>query len=244
MKRIKIVLLAAFIIITAISIWKLTHRKDFLYAGTLEATEVDISPRVASVIASFDVREGEAVKRGQSLVRLAGEDIRLTAEQSEKDFERAQQLRMEGSITQEAFDRIYFKYKETQLKQSWCDIRSPLNATVLNTYYETGEQVSPGNKLLTLANLNELWTIIYIPQTMLASISLNMRVLGFLPELKMRAYDGFVSHIAGEAEFTPKNVQTREERTRLLYGIKVQFSNPDGVLKPGMTIEVKLPEAK
>ena len=57
-----------------------------------------------------------------------------------------------------------------------------------------------------------------------------------------RTYPGQVAFIASEAEFTPKNVQTRKERTRLVFAVKVSFPNPDGTLKPGMTLEVELPQ--
>jgi HlyD family secretion protein len=56
-----------------------------------------------------------------------------------------------------------------------------------------------------------------------------------------RVFPGKVAHLREEAEFTPKNVQTQEERSRLVYGVKIHFDNPDGILKPGMTIECVLP---
>jgi len=58
----------------------------------------------------------------------------------------------------------------------------------------------------------------------------------------MRKLTGRVTHINSEAEFTPKNVQTRQERTRLVFGVKISFDNKDGLLKPGMTIEMDLPD--
>ena len=64
----------------------------------------------------------------------------------------------------------------------------------------------------------------------------------FLPELGMKRFEGKSTHIRDEAEFTPKNVQTRDERARLVYAVKVSFPNTDRALKPGMTIEVRLPE--
>ena len=66
--------------------WKLVARREFLYAGTIEATEIDVPARVASVISSIEVKEGEAVRRGQVLVRLAGEDIRLAADLAERNY--------------------------------------------------------------------------------------------------------------------------------------------------------------
>jgi HlyD family secretion protein len=64
-----------------------------------------------------------------------------------------------------------------------------------------------------------------------------------LPELNNREFDGKIIKINDEAEFTPKNVQTRSERERLVFGVKVSFlgANDQEILKPGMTIEVKLP---
>lgn len=243
-KKIRIAVVLLLAVIAAAFSWRYFANREFFYAGTIEATEVDLSPRVSSVIAAFKVKEGEAVKSGQTLVELAGEDIKLAALQAERDYNRAVKLRKEGSMTQEAFDRLEFRHKDAALKVEWCSILSPLDGTVLDTYFEAGEQVGPGMKLLTLADLSEVWAVVYVPQTLLAKISLNMAVQGVIPELKMRRFEGRITHIASEAEFTPKNVQTRNERTRLVYGVKVVFPNPDGTLKPGMTIEVKLPEAK
>jgi len=101
--------------------------------------------------------------------------------------------------------------------------------------------VSPGTRLFTLANLREdIYAFIYVPQNLVAGLKLDEKLEGYLPELNMKRFDGTIIKISDEAEFTPKNVQTREERTRLVYAIKVSFDNPEEVLKPGMTIEVKL----
>jgi HlyD family secretion protein len=69
-----------------------------------------------------------------------------------------------------------------------------------------------------------------------------MQVKGIVPEDNNRSVSGHIEHINDEAEFTPKNVQTRKERTRLVFGVKVAFQNDDEYLKPGMTVEIKLPE--
>jgi len=66
-------------------------------------------------------------------------------------------------------------------------------------------------------------------------------VKALAPELGMREFKGVITVINDKAEFTPKNVQTRKERTRLVFGVKITFQNPDRILKPGMTLEVSLP---
>jgi len=93
-----------------------------------------------------------------------------------------------------------------------------------------------------VADLSEVWVYIYVPHDTLAGLKPGMAVEGYLPEAGDREFPGRISVIYSEAEFTPKNVQTRKERTRLVFAVKVVFPNPDETLKPGMTIEVKPPE--
>ena len=69
-------------------------------------------------------------------------------------------------------------------------------------------------------------------------LKLNQEVTAWLPFSRGRRLTGKVVHIRNEAEFTPKNVQTRTERERLVFGIKIAFDNTDGLLKPGMSVEL------
>lgn len=216
------------------------RKQDFYYVGTVEATKVDISSRISSVISSFPAKEGNKVKKDELLVQMACEDIKLNNELAQKDFVRAERLLKMGSLSQENFEHLKSKKDDAALKTDWCSIKALKDSSVLNTYREEGEYVTPGSKLLTLVNLSEVWTIIYVPQNLLAKISTGMKLTGYLPELKMRPFEGKISYISDAAEFTPKNVQTREERTRLVFGVKITFANPDELLKPGMSIEVKL----
>lgn len=236
----KILLPIPLIIISTVIYFNFIKKPDFLYAGTIEATKIDISSRISSVIAIFPAKEGFKVKKGDMLVQLACEDIKQNLDLTKSDFERGLRLFKVGSMSEENLDHLKSKKDDSLLKLDWCAVKALKDSTVLNTYREEGEYVNPGTKLLTLVNLNEVWTIIYVPQTLLAKISLGMKVTGYLPELNMRPFEGKISYISDAAEFTPKNVQTREERTRLVFGVKVIFSNTDEVLKPGMSLEIKL----
>lgn len=236
----KPILLLPVAAVAAVVVWRLVPRGEFLHAGTVEATEVDVSARVGSTIAEFPAQEGKDVRKGELLVRLACEDIALAADIAEKDFARASRLRG-GPLSQEAYDRLKNKRDEAALKLDWCGIEAPSSGTVLTTYHEKGELVTPGVKLLTLADLSEVWATVYVAQPLLAKLSLDMPVDALLPE-EGTWLKGRVSRISDEAEFTPKNVQTREERTRLVYAVEVTFPNPERRLKPGMTVEVRLPE--
>jgi len=217
------------------------HRNgNFLYSGTIEATEVDISSRISGIISAYEIKEGDFIARNAVLARLECDDIKLSADIAQKDYERAVQTQRSGSMSKEVFDRLKYRKDDTALKADWCTIKSPLDGKVLYKYHENGELINPGQKLATIADLSEVWAYIYVPHDAIAKLSLGMTVKGYLPELKNKEFPGKITLINEEAEFTPKNVQTRLERTRLVFGVKVTFPNKEGLLKPGMTLEVKL----
>lgn len=221
--------------------WNWSSKRDFRYAGTVEATEVSLSPRISSTISAVSVREGERVEKGQALVELGCEDLKLAAGIAERDFSRAERLYKAGAVPFESFDRLRSRRDETALKVSWCRVESPIEGTVLARLREPGEWAAPGTKLLTLADLGGVYAFVYVPQAELHRLSPGQSVEAFLPEAGGAARAGHIAFVRSQAEFTPKNVQTREERTRLVYGVKVELDNADGLLKPGMPVEVRLP---
>lgn len=222
----------------------LVLRKTFLYAGTLEATKVDLSAQVPSTISAVRAQEGEHMSSGQELIALACEDIKVADRLATENYQRSLRLFKSGSASQEALDQMKNKKEDADVRLNWCSIKSPIEGTVLSRYHEPGEWVTPGTRLLTLANIRDIWAYIYVPQPEVAKLKPGQKLTGILPELGNREFTGTILKINSEAEFTPKNVQTRSERERLVYGVKVSFhgSNEEEILKPGMTIEIMLPK--
>jgi HlyD family secretion protein len=214
----------------------------FVYAGTIEATKVDVPARVMSVIGTVAVQEGDAVTQGQVLAQLTGEDIKLNEELLDSYFARADWMVRSGQLALPNYESLKASLKMAKLQKDWLVVKSPVSGTVLTRYHEPGEQVMVGTRLFTVANLDSVWAYIYVPQPLLARLRVGMLAEGTLPELGSRKFPGIILKLNEEAEFTPKNVQTREERTRLVFGIKVGFENPERILKPGMPIEIRLPE--
>lgn len=238
----KIIPLVLIAVIGVLAFLKMRNGGDFRYAGTIEATEIDLSARIPGVIDSYSAREGDPVKKGQVIAALDCADLKLAAGIASGDFKRAEELYAGGSVSKENYDRLKYRRDDSALKVDWCSVKSPVDGRLLYAYKEKGELVGPGTKLATVADLAEVWAYIYVPHDLLAKLSAGMEVKGFLPEAGDQEFPGRVSVIQPEAEFTPKNVQTRKERTRLVFAVKASFPNPDGTLKPGMTLEVKLPE--
>lgn len=226
--------------------WKLLWKRNaFALAGTLRATKVDLSPQLASRIEGVTVQEGDRVKDGQELIKLSCEDVHVASQLAKQNYDRNLKLFKVGTVSKDALDQFTNRLEDTELRLKWCSLTSPISGTVLSRYHEPGEWVSPGLKILTLANIRDIWTYIYVPQEDMSKLKVGDKLTGVVPELN-REFQGQIIKINDEAEFTPKNVQTRSERTRLVYGIKVSFlgANNDEILKPGMTIEITLPTPK
>jgi HlyD family secretion protein len=238
-----VILILGMAVFVASRIFQLT--RPFRYAGTLEATKVDLSAQLASSIRTVQVREGDHVNAHQELVQLACEDIQVASQIAAENYNRTLRLYKAGSASRESLDQVKNRKDDNDVKLGWCRIQSPIQGTVLSRYHEPGEWVGPGVKLLTLANIRDIWTYIYVPQPEVSNLQVGMKLAGFLPELNDRRFEGHIIKINEEAEFTPKNVQTRSERTRLVFGVKVSFwgANEEEILKPGMTIEIALPES-
>lgn len=118
---------------------------------------------------------------------------------------------------------------------------APIDGTVLVQAVESGELVAPGTPVVTLADLQRAYLRIYVPEPALGRIRLQQPVEVYTDAYPDRPMQGRVTFIAPEAEFTPKNVQTREERVKLVYEVEVEVPNPEGILKPGMYADAVLP---
>jgi HlyD family secretion protein len=120
-----------------------------------------------------------------------------------------------------------------------CKIISPIDGTLLEKYVEGGELVAPGKSLFKIADISELILRVYISESQLSDISLNdsVTVLTDKPDGGLEKINGLISWISSEVEFTPKIIQTREERVNMVYAVKIRVKN-NGHLKIGMPGEV------
>ncbi|NLH74467.1 MAG: HlyD family efflux transporter periplasmic adaptor subunit [Verrucomicrobia bacterium] len=121
---------------------------------------------------------------------------------------------------------------ETRLREA--TLVSPLSGIVLSENVQSGEYVLPGTGVVTVGDLSRPWLRAYINETDLGRVKLGQRVIVTTDTWPNKAYEGRVTFISSVAEFTPRNVQTHEERVKLVYRIKVGLANPRLELKPGM----------
>lgn len=122
--------------------------------------------------------------------------------------------------------------REVQL--GYATVTSPVPGVVLVKNIEPGEMVSAGTPVVTIADLNDVWLKAYISETDLGRVKYNQKVKVKTDTYPDKIYGGRITFISSEAEFTPKNIQTHEERVKLVYRIKVTLENSQMELKPGM----------
>ena len=127
---------------------------------------------------------------------------------------------------------------EDQLRK--CRVVSPATGTVLAKYAEAGEVTAAGKPLFKLADLRHVFLRAYVSGSQLSEVKVGQSVKVYADEGEdgRREYAGRVTWISGQAEFTPKTIQTRDERANLVYAVKIAVEN-DGLLKLGMYGEVK-----
>lgn len=229
----------AAVVLMAVIVFLVWPSDESIYVGTIEVTEVDVASRVESQIAQRVRDEGDIVKAGDVLYRMTCEDQIVVMEKAGNDFDRAKRLLASGNMSPETYDSFKKSYDLAKWNIEWCTVKAPIDGTILTKFHEGGDHAFVGTKLMAMGDLNDVWAYVYVDQPMLVGLSIGQEVTGVLPELHSKRIPGRIIHIKDEAEFTPKNVQTRKERTRLVFGIKIRFDNSEQLLKPGMPIEVR-----
>ena len=119
-------------------------------------------------------------------------------------------------------------------------LTAPGPGLVLAKNIEPGEQVAAGTPVITVGDLNNPWLRAYIPETELGRVKVGQKARVTTDTWPGKTYEGRISFISPEAEFTPKNVQTEKERVKLVYRIKIVIPNPAMELKPGMPADAEI----
>jgi len=254
----------------ALFLYHRNSRNDgvLVLSGTVEVTEVNVGFKTAGRIADLRFKEGERVQSGDRLALLDNAELRSIVEQNRaavrnaeaefekarKDLDRYRSLSQDGAVStqqldsaQKAYDVSRSQFDQARAALRTADVKlsdmtldAPVSGIVLSRNVETGETVAPGVAVYSLGDLANPWVKVYVNETKLGLIKLGQKADVSVDTFPGKSYDGRVTYIASEAEFTPKNVQTQEERVKLVFGVKVSVTNQNDELKPGMPADVKI----
>ncbi|MDO8663165.1 MAG: efflux RND transporter periplasmic adaptor subunit [Candidatus Omnitrophota bacterium] len=231
-------------------------------SGNIEGDDVRISFRVAGQIEELLTDEGKIIKKNDIVARLKKDELskvqaeaaaalKLAEYQYKLDYDdylRAENLLKAGAISAQKRDaaktladtdlanikQLNASLELANTKLGWTDLESPLDGYVLVKSALAGEVVQAGTPVFTAVNLDDLWVTAYINETDLGKVKLGQKVYAQTDTYKGKKYDGWVSFISSQTEFTPKFIQTTEERVKYVYRIKVRVNNSSLDLKPGM----------
>ena len=119
-------------------------------------------------------------------------------------------------------------------------LQAPIAGTVVERIAHEGEMALPGTTMMTLANLDAVDLTVYVPEPDVGKVGLGQPVKISVDTFPDEVFPGEVIWISDQAEFTPKNVQTKEERVNTVFAVKVRIPNPDHKLKPGLPADAVL----
>jgi len=202
--------------------------------------------------ASTDAERARRLHEGGAISRQAleaRETAHATTRAARIQAEQALALTREGprTETREAqraqVEQARAQLDRTEATLAQAAIRAPFAGRITVRHREHGEVVSPGAPVLTLLDRGDRWVRIYVPEDRMGRVFIGQGAEIRSDTWPERRYAGTVVFLSSEAEFTPRNVQTPEERTRLVYAVKVRITgDPDFDLKPGIPADVRLIE--
>jgi len=139
-----------------------------------------------------------------------------------------------------AVDLAAQSVKAAELALSKLTIKSPAGGQVLYQHVELGQVVNPGTTLVTILDPNQLWIKVFIPEAKLNQVKVGGTVSITVDSYPDKTFHGQIQYVSNQAEFTPKNVQTKEERTTTVYAVKITITEGKDQLKAGMPADVTL----
>jgi HlyD family secretion protein len=201
------------------------------------------------------------------IARIAIEQADEDAGLAKKEFDRIAALAEKGSANQQQYDQTKNRYEQSRLMQRQsratrdareadvaridaeiallrrelenCYPSSPLTGMVIDKLTEQGELLGPGKPIVEIAKTDTVWVKVYLPAADLTAVKLGGSAAVDPEDGRHQPLTGKIVWISDEAEFTPKNVQTAEARADLVYAVKVNVLNREGVLKIGMPVMVR-----
>ncbi len=139
-----------------------------------------------------------------------------------------------------AVDAARAQHDIARARMNDCTVIAPVSGTVSAVAFRLGETVLAGSVPVTIIDLDQTWLTVYLPERLLGRVKLGDTCRARIDAYPKRDFVGTLTFISDQAEFTPKDIQTKEERINQVYRVKIALPNPDRVLKPGMPADAFL----
>jgi membrane fusion protein YbhG len=208
------------LIVAALAWWTLQQSdlepraNSLIASGTVEADEVLVSSEVIGRIVVLPANEGATVREGDVLARLDSSLIEMQIRQA--DVAARQQLEIQAD-----------KYV----------LRSPISGVVTRVATKVGEIIAPGETAVAVADATHLKLTLYVLERDVGGVHVGERVNVTADPFPGVIFTGTVTSVNTKAEYTPRNIQTQQDRLNLVFGVNVRVTSSGGLLKPGMPVD-------
>ena len=216
----------------------------------LDEAEIDLDDAQEDYDDLLDTDDAEDVLEARAEYAIAQERYERAMDlwRAIQVGEDAPEVKMAAQLVEQA--EVALKASETAVAQveaqmasleaqmAKLDTYSPIDGTILTRSINLGEVIQPGLAAMTIAPLDELTVTVYIPEDRYGEVSLGDIATMSVDSFPEESFTATVVRIADQAEYTPRNVQTKEERQTTVYAVKLAVDNTDGKLKPGMPVDL------
>ncbi len=189
-----------------------------------------------SAIAAQNAAQAQSELASATLTRLSAlaRNGDLSAQDLDKARAESQAARSAADAAATAASAAQAQHELALARLNDCTVLAPVPGVISTLVFRPGETVNPGQTVATITDLDQTWLTVYLPERLLGQVRLGDSVLVKVDAYPDRDFSGSITFISEQAEFTPKDIQTREERVNSVYRLKVTLPNADRVFKPGM----------
>lgn len=255
-KIISAIVVASIILFGVVGWWFFLPKqgREVSASGTIEATEVVVSSKVSGNVLKLLVTEGDKVAKGNILAQIDNSELNALYRQAKanvtlakNNLSRAKELSVSGFASQQALDEAKANYDAAAASEDLAVIRlkdatitSPVSGYVTVKSVEEGELVMTGSPIVTISDLSNVYMMVYVSENQVGKVKLGGKAYIFSDSYPNERFSGTVTYISQQAEFTPKTIQTKEERVTQVFGVKVEIPNPALKLKPGLPADADI----
>jgi HlyD family secretion protein len=218
-------------------------------SGQIETDQVVVSPQSSGRIIEAPTEDGVPVKKGDVLYRLDPAMAALQVQQAEAGVAAAQaayqqaldddKTKAEIAAAKAQLDQAKVAVKMAQVQLGYTTITSPIDGVLTNVVLKTGENALPGSTLAVVSNPASLTVTVYVPENQIGQVTVGQT--GTLTtDSVTKTYNATVVFIGSQAEYTPASIETKDQRTKLVYKVRLRITDADSALKPGMPADVVL----
>jgi HlyD family secretion protein len=216
-------------------------------SGTIEAPQVTVAPLVAGTIVGAPVQEGARVAKGDVLFTIDDSVAKLQVAQAQAGVnaakaardqaERDRKTTAEKAAAQAQLDQAEAALKMARLTLSYCTVTAPVGGVLLTKALDVGENAAPGKTLATIGRLDALTVTVYVAEGDIGRVKVGQHAT-LTVDSSTSSFACSVTSVASEAEFTPTQIETKDQRVKLVYAVRLSVADPTGTLKPGMPADV------